>query len=270
MVKPARHEQNKIKIEIVEIRDNGMRLRVKRGDEMRGNDDIYDPWLRIPKNEVRAISHSMMVMYKSGQIPKLIQLLNDGGLNHINRTFFDAILDHTSSDDTSKFANIIYDNCSNKVNILFLQMYSHRLFKNDEYKQLLIKSIKLARNMPHPSWDKWVASGYFWLARYSADNDIKAKYCVATILEPREIISFSPHMKFWKLFRAAAWLVANKINTKEARAAIVRFKSLQFYGYNENGYEYRVAGYLENPSKCQSIMHNDANPTTPNSTAANP
>lgn len=240
----------------IRITNNGMRVGVPIENEMRGNDEIYDPWLRIPKDEMNRLCEQLMNLYTTSQISELINKLNEGGINHINRKFFDKLWNSITPTQYATFANVIFKKCSKKVNILFMQMYSHHLLQSPKYEELLKRSIEFAKSLQHPSWDKWVASGYFWLARYSTNHDEKIKYCIAALLEPREIESFSPHMKYWKMFRMAAWLVGNRINTPEAQKAIKRFRNLNFIGYAENNDIMDAEGYLDNPERCLKIMKN--------------
>lgn len=245
-------------MEIVRINHiTGMRLRAQRGSEMRGHDKIYDPWLRIPIKEVNAQVERMTKNWFL-RPDAVIAEVNAGGANHINRVFFDKIW--RKIEDKDGFAKRIMKNSTPKVNVLFTQFYAHRLADQkrlEECYRHLDKSVQIAKDLPHPSWDKWVVSGHFFQARYHPLRDDKAKYCIASILEPR-ILDYSPHLKYWKIFRAAAWLVGNAIATPEATKAIKRYNSLNFLGYTEQRGggqdEYSTEGVLEDPQKCLALM----------------
>jgi len=258
------------KFEEVWINKNGMRVGISKGNEMRGNDIIYDPWLRIPKDEAKRLAMGMYKTYKTLGFKKLINSINNGGINHINRFFFELFLNKRSETEINQLMDIIIKQGTKQVNILYLQMYAHRLKKinNSNYETILLNSINLCKEL-HSSFDKWIASGYFWLARYNPDYIQKTKYCIATILEPRDINTFSPHMKFWKLYRATAWLIGNEIKTLEAQQAVQRFKQLNFSGYIENNNLLAIGDTLEHPEKCLKIM-SDANGTQPGDVIGNP
>jgi hypothetical protein len=248
-------------IETTYIDHNGMRVGVPLGNEMRGNDAIYDPWLRIPKIEVNQASDMLKTAYLAGNYRKVIDVINHGGINHINRIFFNSVLQTLSPAQYEKLLNLIEEKGSNKAKILFYQIYGHRLYdakQKEKAFEFIKKSIVITKTIPHPSWDKWVASGNFFLARYSSLFEKKTKYCILTITEPRDIITFSAWMKYWKLFRAAAWLVGNDVSTPAALKAVKRFKDLNYEGYcevNPGGrYEWAIGCTLDDPKQCRLIM----------------
>jgi hypothetical protein len=245
-------------MEIVRINSTtGMRLKVLRGTEIRGHDKIYDPWLQIPIKEVHIQAERMTARWHQ-QPEDVIRDINAGGSNHINRVFFDKIW--SSIDDKDEFAKYIMKAVTPKVNVLFIQFYAHRLNEQKRFEECywhLDKSIQIAKNLPHPSWDKWTVSGHFFQARYHPLDEDKAKYCISTILDARTL-DFSPHLKYWKIFKSAAWLVGHKVTTPEALKAIKRYKSLNFAGYIEyrggGKDEYSTQGVLENRNKCLALM----------------
>lgn len=245
-------------MEIVRINHiTGMRLRVLRGSEMRGHEKIYDPWLRIPIKEVN-FQVDKMIRNWFLRPDSVIGEVNAGGANHYNRVFFDKIW--PKIEDKDAFAKKIMKSCTPKVNVLFTQFYAHRLNDDkrlDEAYRHLDKSIAIAKDMPHPSWDKWVVSGNFFHARYHPLDADKAQYCIKTIMEPRTL-DFSPHLKYWKIFRAAAWLVGHQISTPEAIKAIKRYKALNFAGYTEyrggGKDEFPTLGILDDSNKCLALM----------------
>lgn len=245
-------------MEIVRINHiTGMRLKVMRGTEIRGHDKVYDPWLRIPIKDVHTQVDKMITRW--WQRPEdVIRDVNAGGANHINRVFFDKIW--PKIDDQDGFAKRMMKACTPKVNVLFIQFYAHRLNEQKRFEECyrhLDKSIQVAKDLPHPSWDKWTVSGHFFQARYHPLDEDKAKYCVNTILDARTL-DFSPHLKYWKIFRAAAWLVGHRVETPDALKAIKRYKALNFSGYIEyrgGGVdEYATAGVLDDPNKCLALM----------------
>lgn len=238
----------------------GMRIGVPVGDELRGSDKVYDPWLRIPIEDVNRRAKKMISKYPNN-VDGVIDDINAGGANHINRVFFNKVW--AGLDNREKFAAKVIKRGSPRVNVLFMQFYAHRLYEKKLYAEcydMLQRSTEIAKQFPHPSWDKWVVSGNFFQARYHFAKEEKAHYCIKTIMEPR-ILDFSPHLKYWKIFRAAAWLVGNDINTPEASVAIKRYESLGFDGYTEirggGKDQYCSAGLLDNPKKCRSLMTDD-------------
>lgn len=237
-----------------------MRVDAPKGTEMRGREKIYDPWLRIPIDEAGAIAKKM-----AGKYPKLLdELLHDinaSGASHINRVFFDKIWGKLDNQD--HFAKIIIKKCTPNVNVFFLQFYAHRLYEVKRYVEcydMLQRSIDLARTFADPSWDKWVVSGHFFNARYHSSEQEKTEYCNATLLGPR-ILTYSPHLKYWKIFRVAAWLVGHNITSPNAKAGIERYKSLNFDGYEEirggDRNTYSTIGVLDDPKKCLTLMTDD-------------
>lgn len=235
----------------------GMRKGVSRGSEMRGKEKIYDPWLRIPINEVTNIAKKMTLKYPN-DIDSLIRDINTSGASHINRVFFDKIWKKLK--DSDKFAKQIIKHCTPQVNVLFIQFYAHRLFEAgrlEESYQLLQQSVDLAKTFDDISWDKWVVSGHFFNARYHKSTEDKAKFCTNVLLDPRTL-NYSPHLKYWKIFRSAAWLVGHNIKTDDAIRGIERYKELNFGGYTElRGMDKAVwttNGILESYEKCLNLM----------------
>jgi len=244
--------------EKVRLSSDGVRSGVPRTNEWRGDDDIYDPWLRISRKQLKIEVVNLVTLYASDN-KQAIKIINKGGLNHINRMFFDTFT-IKQPEALQELYNTIVKNCTDKVLILFYQVYAHRMadLKNlDLCKEYLIKSIKLAARMPHHSWDKWVVSGYFFLARYSIDQSEKEKYCINCLLKPRTL-QFSPHLKLWKIFRAAAWLVVNS-EGPEAKRAIKRFNDLKFHGYQEliddvPVHNWDIKGFINDKRKCLKLF----------------
>jgi len=247
-------------MEIVKIdHTTGMRKGVPRGSEMRGKDKIYDPWLRIPNSEVESVVKKMVNKYPN--IDQIVTDVNNSGASHINRVFFDKIWKKV--EDKDSFAKHIIKRCTPKVNVFFLQFYAHRLYQDKRYDEcydLLQRSVNMAKTFPDQSWDKWVVSGHFFNARYHTTKEDKARYCIATLLEPRTL-NYSPHLKYWKIFRAAAWLVGNGMPGQLAMQGIERYKSLNFDGYMEirggDKSVYSTVGVLDDPKKCLALMTND-------------
>lgn len=243
------------KLDRVILSPDGVRENIPRTNEWRGDDIIYDPWLRISKYDLKLESQNLIDLYNTNK-DKAAKIINKGGLNHINRIFFESFKGK-SEEELNNLYKFIIKNCTDKVLILFYQAHAHRKaeLKNfAECKEYLIKSINLAKTMPHSSWDKWVVSGYFFLARYSDNNIDKEKYCINCLLEPRTL-DFSPHLKLWKIFRAAAWLVVNS-KSPIAKKAIDKFKQLKFNGYTEYVgnvavHRWDITNFINNKEKCR-------------------
>lgn len=236
----------------------GMRIGTKVSTEMRGDEKEYDAWLRIPIAQVEKIA-SKMISKCLRNDKSVYNDISASGASHINRVFFSGMW--KKCDNRIEIINTILDKCNISAKIMFTQFYAHRLFESkhlDKCQSMFDKSIEMALSMPHPSWDKWVASAYLFKAKYSSADSDKEKFCIDTILKPRDIVTFSPHLKYWKLFRAAAWLVGNGVPHTEA---LNRYKSLNFVGYKEyRGSEksrYDTRGILDDPAKCKALMTND-------------
>lgn len=225
---------NPWELEIVVIDSNGVRAGVELTSEHRGNDEDYDPWLRQPIKNVIIEAKRIANLYDVN-LAEFIEEINKGGINHINRQLLSIMWERLKDEKFNEFYETTESSCTEKVRILVKQYYAHRLYKTDNAKclEVILQSIDLVKQMPNRSWDKWLVSGYFFAARYDANRENKIKYCIAAIMEPFDIVKLSPHLKFWKLFRAAAWLVGNGIDTEEAKAAVARFLSLEFRGYTE-------------------------------------
>lgn len=243
------------KLDKVVLSSDGVRENVPRTNEWRGNDTIYDPWLRISQHDLKIESQNLIDLYGTNR-DKAAKIINKGGLNHINRVFFENF-QGKSKEKLNDLYEFITKNCAERVLILFYQAHGHRMVELKEFekcKEYLMKSVDLAKAMPHSSWDKWVVSGYFFLARYSDNQIEKEKYCIKCLLEPRTL-DFSSHLKLWKIFRAAAWLVANS-ESSLAKKAIDKFKQLKFDGYVEyvGGapvHRWDITDFINDKRKCQ-------------------
>lgn len=268
------------KLEEVHLSADGVRTNVPRTHENRGKDDDYDPWLRAPSKDVAHQAKQIKQLYLDNKIDEFVKAINEGGINHVNRKLLDLLWSSLGRGKFANLAELIDRRASNKVKILFKQFYAHRLYESGggkECAQALLESIELAKNMPNETWDKWLVSGYFFLARYSNTNELKTKYCIATLMSPRTLEIFSPHIKFWKLFRAAAWLAAQENKTPEIQEAIQRFKNLKFRGYTETRvgsgsytcdtlfkHEGQLKSILDSPERCRALMTDYINHTNGN------
>jgi hypothetical protein len=237
----------------------GMRVGVKPTTEFRGSEIEYDPWLRIPISKVKKYVDTMIKKCLVND-ESIYTDISNSGASHINRLFFASMW--SKCNNKHEIANSIIKKCTRNVNIMFTQFYAHRLFDIDYEKcQLMLNySIDLCNNMPI-SWDKWLSSAYLFKAKYTQNKNEKIKWCGLTILTPREIATFSPHLKYWKLFRAAAWLVGNECNDINSIKAINRYVDINFDGYKEyRGQEiscYDTRNILNDRAKCLNLMTAD-------------
>ena len=255
-------------IEKVLIDSDGVHEGHERTHENRGDDENYDPKLRMPIKDVVTRAKFLADLYVKNKYDYVLSEMDKGGINHINRQLLTMLWEMTGSVGFEHLYNLVNERCSAKVKILVCSTYAHRLYekKTSSCISVMQQSIDLAKQM-NVTYDKWVASGYFFAARYSNTQEDKAKYCLAALLEPRDLMHMSTHMKYWKLFRATAWLVGNDIQTSEADAAINRYLSLNFRGYTEwrgsENYTCDTFGssgkpedfVLNCPATCRGIMH---------------
>jgi hypothetical protein len=239
---------------IFKLDSDGVPVDGKTGHELKGDDAIYDPFLRISASEMHIQAKKIVELYNINR-GGFFSAVNLGGINHINRRVFEQLVSESLFNEVEK-------HCSVKARILFDQVYAHKLYKDRKLElcyELFSVSSRLAAGLSHPSWDKWVSSAHLFLARYNEDRLIKFKNCVKVILKPRDLSYLNAWTLYWKLFRAAAWLIANPgFDNKLLKQAIRRFKATGFDGYVEVNpsatMTWSIGDTLDSKELCQKMM----------------